>query len=293
VRSPIAAARALGARAGRSYVVGPDLPDLARLHGAAARRGYSVEACYWPRPGEDPNAVAAGYLAAVEILAAPGGAGRLAVKASQLGFDSSALAPVLARCEHDGIPVMFDALEVGESDGVRSMVEAVHGAGVALGCALAGRWPRSAGDLEWALEHELRVRVVKGQYADPDHPDADPRAGFLALVDGLAGRAPFVSVATHDRALAREALKRLRARGTACELELLYGFPLRHSVRDARASGVPVRLYLPYGHGRTPYPPRAALRAVRTTRILAADVLLGAARARLPLPAGKVQSGPC
>jgi proline dehydrogenase len=288
-----AAARALGSRAGRSYVVGSDVTDLERSHAMAAQRGYAVDLCYWPRPGASPATVADGYRGAVEAGGARGGAVRLAVKASQLGFDSSALGPVLATCRRAAVPVIFDALEVGESDGVLGMVDDARGAGVELGCALAGRWPRSSSDLEWVLERGLRVRVVKGQYPDPQHLDADPRAGFLSLIDRLAGRAPFVSVATHERALAREAIRRLRAGGTPCELELLYGFPLRRSVRDARVLGVPVRLYLPYGHGRTPYPPRSALREPRTARFLLGDVLIGSARARMPLPPGKVGSGPC
>jgi len=277
--------RAAGARAGNSYVVGPAVPDLVRFHGRAAERGYGVEACYWPRPHETPSQVADGYLAALTALAGRGGDVRLAVKASQLGFEPGSLGPLLKCAEESRASVFFDALESDESDGVRTMVDAALGASVQLGCALAGRWPRSARDLEWAIERELHVRVVKGQYPDPAHPHADPRKGFLALVDGLAGRAPFVSVATHEADLAREAIARLRARRTPCELELLYGFPLRRVLRHLRYLGCRVRLYLPYGYGRTPYPPREALRDPRSARFLAGDLIIGGERARLPLPA--------
>jgi proline dehydrogenase len=60
-------------------------------------------------------------------------------------------------------------------------------------------------------------------------------------------------VASHDVPLAAEAVSRLRRAGTPCELELLYGMPLTRSLRWADTSGVPVRIYVPYGRGYLPY----------------------------------------
>jgi proline dehydrogenase len=79
------------------------------------------------------------------------------------------------------------------------------------------------------------------------------REGFLAVIDRLAGRASHVAVATHDAPLARESLARLRKKNTPCELELLYGLPLKPARRAAQETGVSVRMYLPYGHGWVPY----------------------------------------
>jgi hypothetical protein len=213
-------ARALARRAGRSYVAGRGIAELERVRGAAERRGFACDVCYWPLPGEPPESVARNYAAALEVLAQTRTGARLAVKASQVGFEPATLEPRLDRARRADLPVIYDALEAGESDGVFRMISAALNSGVTLGCALAGRWPRSVADLEWALEHGLHVRLVKGQYADPDHPDADPRAGFLRLVDALAGRAPFVSVATHEPALAREALQRLDAVRAGAALRL-------------------------------------------------------------------------
>ena len=79
------------------------------------------------------------------------------------------------------------------------------------------------------------------------------RDRFLAVVRRLAGRAGRVLVATHDAALARPALECLRAAGTDCELELLFGLPDRTLLGVARAAGVPVRVYVPYGRAWLPY----------------------------------------
>jgi proline dehydrogenase len=118
---------------------------------------------------------------------------------------------------------------------------------------LPGRWRRSLDDVERAIELGLRVRVVKGEQEDPAGGEMEPRAGVLAVVDRLAGRASAVAVATHDPDLAAEALRRLRAAGTFCELELLFGLPLGAPLAVARAAGVTTRLYVPYGHSWLPY----------------------------------------
>jgi len=87
---------------------------------------------------------------------------------------------------------------------------------------------------------------------DPSEP-VDPFEGFLKVIERLAGRARHVSVATHDPKLVRAALSALLARGTPCELELLYGLPVGAVLPIARELGVPVRVYLPYGHAWLPY----------------------------------------
>ena len=103
------------------------------------------------------------------------------------------------------------------------------------------------------VELGIRPRVVKGQWADPAEPGIDPRAGFLAVIDRLAGRARAVGVATHDPPLAEEALRRLARAGTPYELELLQGLPMNGVLRVARKLGAPVRIYVPFGLAWVPY----------------------------------------
>lgn len=81
----------------------------------------------------------------------------------------------------------------------------------AIGVALPARWGRSLEDADAAVAGGLAVRVVKGEWPDPDR-DLDPRRAYLELIDRLAGRARHVGVATHDRELAREAFARLVAK---------------------------------------------------------------------------------
>jgi proline dehydrogenase len=151
---------------------------------------------------------------------------------------------------------------------------------VDIGCTLPGRWRRSPNDAHWASDHGLCVRVVKGEWPDPREPQRNPRAGFLEVIDALAGRARRVGVATHDVALARAAIRRLQAAGTPCGLELLYGLPMRESIRHARELGIDVRVYVPYGEAYMPYALSQIRRRPRMLLWLLNDLAAGALKWR-------------
>src|SRR6185312_7152011 len=88
----------------------------------------------------------------------------------------------------------------------------------------------------------LRVRVVSGQWPDPDYKARDQRERFLEIVDAVAG-AEHVGIATHDGRLARAATGRLQG----AEHERLLGLPWRG------ADLGPTRIYVPFGHAFLPY----------------------------------------
>jgi proline dehydrogenase len=113
-----------------------------------------------------------------------------------------------------------------------------------------------------AAQMGLRVRVVKGQWADPEAA-VDPHSGFLDVIRALAGGTAPVAVATHEPVLAAAAIRKLQTAATPCELELLYGLPSRAVLKVARDLAVPVRYYLPYGHAWLPYALRQARRDPR------------------------------
>jgi proline dehydrogenase len=191
--------------------------------------------------------------AASEALARDGLAGHLSIKAPPLGYDGAALSAIVARARQHGQLLHLDSHGPDTATPTFAALQTLLAEHPTLGVTLPGRWLRSPDDADWAVAHGVRVRVVKGQWACAVRPDLDPRAGFLAVVDRLAGRAGEVAVATHDAALAREALGRLQRAGTRCELELLCGLPRRDVLAVARALNVPVRLYILYGEAWLPY----------------------------------------
>jgi proline dehydrogenase len=221
--------------------------------------------------------VATEYLAAIEGLAAGRLDAYLSIKPPALRFDRGLAVALAAAAQGRGVCLHLDSHGPEAADPSRALLEVLRSKlpGRHLGTTLPGRWARSVPDAVWALEHGLQIRVVKGQWPDPSDPRRDPRAGFLEVVERLAGRARRVLVASHDVPLAAEAVRRLRGAGTPCELELLYGLPMARSLRWAEASGVPVRIYVPYGKGYTPHAVAHLLHNPRLIWRVVRDVVSG------------------
>lgn len=261
----------VAARAARAYIAGPELSDGVRVCRELWQRGLASTLGFWDGAGESPRQVIDVYLASLAAMASLDVAADqsfdcyLSVKPDAFGFDAALLGEVVLRAHATGRRVHFDSLG---PEGVERTFALIAGAAARhddFGCTLPGGWRRSVADADRAVEMGLSVRVVKGQWPDLEGPPIDPRAGFLGVVDRLAGRARHVGVATHDLELGREALRRLRERGTPCSHELLTGLPSRQALAEARTLGTPVRFYVAYGNAWLPY---ALSQAAHKPRIL-------------------------
>jgi proline dehydrogenase len=251
---------ALVRRAARHYVAGPGLDDALLAAEALHVQQMACTVGYWDSGDEPPQRVRAKAAAAAAALAERHLDAYLSLKAPALGYD-------LGELPSTGVPLHLDALGPDTVDLQLRLADTLR-----LGITLPGRWRRSVQDA--AAVTGLPVRVVKGQFPDSG-PERDPRTGLLAVIEALVGRASFVAVATHDGALAAEALRRLRAAGTPCGWELLHGLPVPPG---ASTSGVPLRVYLPYGRAYLPYPVRSVMSHPRIASRAARDLLRPTAR---------------
>ncbi len=267
----------------RSYVPGPEVGDAMAL-ARHARDEHSLAAtfCYWNDGKEEPRVVADRYLCALDAIHAAGMDAILAVKIPALWDRADLAALVVERARDYAIPVVFDSHAPAQTDTTLEVVERVGGQGVGL--AIPGRWRRSAGDVERAIALGARVRVVRGQWPDPDEPNTDQRAGYLDIVDRLAGRASFVGVASHNVTITREALRRLKATDTPCEHELVFPLPISPTLTVAAAQQVSSRLYVPFGAAWLPYSVSRAFQDPRIFLWLARDLALGRRTLSVPRP---------
>lgn len=227
-------------------------PDAERTASRCARlnrRGCAVTAGYFHADDAAPDAIAAANIAMAGLLAPQGPGSYLSVKAPPMGFDTALLGSIAQAAEAAGIGLLLDAHAPKDTDATLALAAALPG----MGIALPARWQRSAGDAAHFRNMAARIRIVKGEWADPQGDVPDIAKAYLALVRSLAGRKAPVAIATHDPALAEAALSALQQAGTPCELEQLRGLPRRRSIVVARRMGVPVRLYLPFGPGWWPY----------------------------------------
>lgn len=246
--------------AARRYIAGPLVSDALEVSRRLAARGWSITLGYWDGPPDTPADVEGTYHDAIEQ--APAGT-RLAVKLPGIGFESARFDGVLAAARERGVAIHCDSIGPEGVDPTFALLRGRHGTtvgGEPIGCTLPARWRRSDADVESAVELGLRVRVVKGQFAGTEGDERDPVAGALRLFERLAGRAPQVAIASHDPSVVRPAVEVLRGAGTPCELELLYGLPIRAPLAVAQAAELPVRAYVPYGTAYLPYALRQAVR---------------------------------
>lgn len=224
---------------------GETADEAARRCEQLGRRGMAATAGYFAAADASGHEVAAAYRELAEALAKRRCDVLLAVKAPALAFAAEPLRGIAAT----GMVLAFDALAEPHAQRTLDLAEELGGAGVAL----SARWRRSAGDAVRLRDGPCRIRVVKGEWADPAGDVPDISAVYLDLVGSLAGRRSVVAVATHDPVLAEAALRLLRDAGTPCELEQLRGLPRRRTLAVARRLGVRVRLYYPFGPGWWPY----------------------------------------
>lgn len=231
----------------------PDARHAARAGRKCRRRGDAVTLSYFTAS----NGVSSTIVEACRALpaelqdGAPGTC--LSIKAPPLHFDKDNLRAIAGPASEAGMTIVFDAITEVQAAQTLDLAEWMAGEFPSVGAVLPARWRRSAGDARRFRDSALRIRVVKGEWADPGGDVPDIEAAYLDLVHILAGRAAPVAVATHHPPLARAALPMLQAAGTPCELEQLRGLPARRTRRIARELGVPVRVFLPFGPGWWPY----------------------------------------
>ncbi len=245
--------RRLVGYASRGYVAGPGLDDALRRREECHCLGVLATIGYWNHTEEDPETVAAICNRAIRAIASEWPETWLSIKAPALGFRDDLVMAIAWQARERGVGLHFDSLQPEVAERTWALIGKVAQVADKVGCTLPAQWERSREDTRQAIDLGLRVRVVKGQWADPSSPCDDTGAAFLGLIDLLAGRARHVAVATHDHQLARESLARLRAQGSSCELELLYGLPRRSVLEVALMAGVGARLYIPCGESWLPY----------------------------------------
>jgi proline dehydrogenase len=248
--------------------------DVASASAAALRfrdRGFTATFGYWHTDSDTPRAVLDQYLACIRVAA---GSDYISAKIPGLGYSTELFAELAAAAAQRGLRIHFDAEEPDTVERSQAFLDRVlAGSPARIGWTLPGRWPRSVRDVAWAAERGLRVRVVKGMWAHPEAPDADPRHGYLQVIEALCRQRIEVAVAGHDIPIIQSALSSLRSAGVACELELLRGLPWRSQLQVARRLGLDARVYVGYGRDYLKHALAHVLRHPRVMLWIAGDML--------------------
>jgi proline dehydrogenase len=261
--------------AGNAYIAGPELDDAISTCRRLLGLGFGATICYWNVEGDSPKRTMNAYTSALALFTNEKMDCYLSIKLPSLNYDWELLNELLEQAREKNTLVHSDSLEHETADRTFSMIAEAARSYPHLGCTLPGRWLRSVADADIAVALGLHVRVVKGQWPDPQHREMNPSEGYLNVIGRLAGRARSVAVATHDPELGQNALNRLRQAGTPCSLELLYGLPTKRPLKVAAELDVPVRVYIPFGQGWLPYSLTQARRNPRVFWWLLRDLING------------------
>lgn len=253
----------------RRFVAGETLDEaLAAVRGVAAG-GMTATL---DQLGENVATAAAAraavpsYVEALRRLAAAGLEPNISVKLTMLGLDLGAdearanLRPILEAAREVGGFVRVDMEGSAYTAPTLAIAEAFHDEFPdAVGTVIQSYLLRSTGDVERLIGRRMRVRLVKGAYAEPaelafrDRRAVD--AAYARLAERLLADGRYPAIATHDPALLRAAQSFTRRRGIASdrfEFQMLYGVR-RDAQADLVAAGYGVRVYVPYGSEWYPY----------------------------------------
>jgi proline dehydrogenase len=141
-----------------------------------------------------------------------------------------------------------------------AIAEALHERFFGLvGTVIQAYLHRSDRDVERLIEQRMRVRLVKGAYAEPASLALQrPReidAAFVRLMERLLEDGRYPAIATHDPALVRATQGFALRMGIAperWEFQMLYG--VRREAQAALArEGYGMRIYVPFGADWYPY----------------------------------------
>jgi len=235
-----------------TYIPGPHLADGINLARKIAERGWCSTICYWNGSEDLPESINAEYQRALNSIIHNDLDCYLSIKVPALQYSFARLKLLLETAREHRIRIHFDAQHFDSAAPSLKLLERAAKLYTNLGYTLPSRWLRSIRDVETIVDLGIAVRIVKGQWPDPDKPELDARKHFMELVEALAGRAVHVAVATHDTALAKAALSRLHETETPCQLEQLFGLPIRDE-SAAKCFDITTRVYIPYGNAYLPY----------------------------------------
>ncbi|MDQ3412061.1 MAG: proline dehydrogenase family protein [Chloroflexota bacterium] len=253
----------LGRRLVRRFIAGETLAEALAAARAIARQGMTITLDQLGESVEDAASVRAARDTAIDSLEELHRAGlepNISIKLTMFGLDLDEqaaveqVAAVVAVADRVGGFVRIDMEGSDYTERTITITERLHDRFPgAIGTVIQSYLYRSPEDVERLLRRGIRIRLVKGAYAEPatvaytNGDDID--AAYGTLMRRLLDAGSYPALATHDPALiaaARAHAKRHEIAPDRFEFQMLYGVR-----RDAQAAltrqGYRVRVYVPYG----------------------------------------------
>jgi proline dehydrogenase len=251
------------------FIAGDRLEDALRVANRLAGQGLSTTLDRLGEnvltPEEARTAVEA-YAETLREMAAGGLDPNISVKLTMLGLDlgdevaHDNMAALLEVARSINGFVRIDMEGSAYTERTLAITEALHERFSGLvGTVIQSYLHRSDRDVERLIDQKMRVRLVKGAYAEPASLALQrPReidAAFVRLMERLLEDGRYPAIATHDPALIRSTqgfALRMGIDPARWEFQMLYG--VRREAQAALArEGYGMRIYVPFGADWYPY----------------------------------------
>ena len=253
----------------RRFVAGETLDDALDVARELNERGIRVSLDHLGENTHDEaeaSTAAQAYIEAIDGIRAAEIEGNLSLKLTALGLDlgedvcrrelqrvlrhARAAGGLFVRVDMEGSPYVARTLAI---------VKAMHEHYPLVGTVVQAYLYRTRDDLETLLDARVRVRLVKGAYAEPPalaYPrKRDTDRNYVRLMEKLLREGDYPALATHDEALIAHARSYAMRKGIGkpeFEFQMLYG--VRTDLQEQLArDGYNVRAYVPYGTQWYPY----------------------------------------
>ncbi len=192
----------------------------------------------------------------------------ISLKPTQMGLNISedfcveVVSSILKEAQKHGAFVRYEMEDSPTTDGtLRVFTRLRQEFGETVGCVLQSMLHRTVQDCKdlVAVDQPLNVRMVKGIYVEPGaiaHQDPQQvNQAYLDATQVLLEGGAYVALATHDPALvdgARKIVKEIPGSEDRVEVQMLLGVQETQR-KEWKNSGLPVRVYIPYGTQWYPY----------------------------------------
>lgn len=242
--------RNLVERSSKAYVAGHSIDDAIKALKSVNARGWKAITCAWDREGDQKDEVFKRYLETLNEIINHKIDSNLSVKLPSLQFDLDMLRFLLKKAAPHQIRIHFDSMAPETADPTFQIAQLLRPSFSNMGITLASRWVRSMSDTLWAKELKLPVRIVRGQWEDPEKGDQEQLLRFVQIAAELTGKVPLIEIASHNKILVKEVFA-IPGMKKNSELSQLYGLPLAPT--KIVPAEVAIRIYVPYGSPSLPY----------------------------------------
>ncbi|RJQ63657.1 MAG: hypothetical protein C4517_04035 [Stygiobacter sp.] len=238
----------------KRHIAGTNLEQAEKFCKWSTANGWATTISAWTLPSESKQSVAKKYIEIIKTISRNGFDSYVSIKPSALEFDMKLFEHIVKEVPDKNIRIHFDSLSPDLAEKSLQYFKQVKTIYDNVGYTIPSRWPRSLSDAKEIARMNVPVRIVKGQWQDPDDFKLACEKNYLKMISILINETPLIAIATHDKHLAEKAMGLFEGSETAFELEQFFSLPqIGEAIQSRYHYNFKIRFYVAYGVPYIPY----------------------------------------